>query len=65
MITLLFVGFLAFGGQSEFCEGFKVGYQSIKGINSIVPLCPIAPITPINSTDYLEGIKMGIKLANS
>ena len=50
-------------GQDQFCAGFSEGYQSIKGDMVIVPICPIAPITPIGSTDFREGIKVGIRAA--
>ena len=42
-----------------FCQGFAVGWKTVKGNLSIVPICPIAPITPIGSTPYREGIKAG------
>jgi hypothetical protein len=54
----------AWAGQTQFCAGFKEGYNSIKGNMIIVPICPIAPITPIGSTDFREGIKAGIRAAS-
>ena len=42
---------------TEFCDGFDVGYKTIKGNSVIVPICPIEPITPIGSTPYQEGLK--------
>ena len=48
---------------SDFCDGFKVGYQTVKGNNSFVPFCPFEPLIPLNSTPFQEGIKAGIKAA--
>ena len=48
---------------SEFCDGFKVGYQLVKGNNVYIPYCPYEPYTPYGSTPYQEGIKAGIKAA--
>lgn len=53
------------GNQEEFCAGFEMGYKTVKGNNVIVPICPIAPITPIGSTPYQEGIKAGMRAAQS
>jgi hypothetical protein len=58
------------GGSSrnssdDFCDGFGVGWKTIKGDLSIAPICPIAPITPIGSTSYREGIKAGVAKARS
>ncbi|MEK7241109.1 MAG: hypothetical protein AAB224_11040 [Gemmatimonadota bacterium] len=58
------------GGSSresgeDFCDGFAVGWKTIKGDLAIVPICPIAPITPIGSTPYREGIKAGMAKARS
>ena len=50
---------------SEFCDGFEMGYKTVKGNNVIVPICPIEPITPIGSTPYQEGIKAGMKAART
>jgi hypothetical protein len=49
--------------QQEFCDGFAVGWKTIKGDLSIVPICPIAPITPLGSTPYREGLKAGVARA--
>ena len=51
--------------QSEFCAGFEFGYKLVRGNNVIVPICPIAPITPIGSTPYQEGVKAGMRRAQS
>ena len=51
-------------GDQTFAEGFKAGYQSVKGTNVLVPLVPLSPLTPLGSTDYLEGIKAGVKAAS-
>lgn len=51
--------------RSEFCQGFEIGYKTVKGNNVIVPICPIPPITPIGSTAYQEGIKAGIHTART
>lgn len=60
---------LAYAGQDAFCAGFTEGYKSIKGgIKGdmlLVPLCPHAPLTPFGSTDFREGIKAGIRAAQS
>ena len=56
---------LAYAGQDEFCVGFEEGYKSIKGGMVLVPLCPLAPLTPLGSTDFREGIKAGIRAAQS
>jgi hypothetical protein len=58
------------GGSSQdssedFCDGYSVGWKTVKGDLSIVPICPIAPITPIGSTSYREGIKAGVARARS
>ena len=47
----------------DYCDGFEVGWKTIKGDLTIVPICPIAPITPIGSTAYREGIKAGMARA--
>ena len=49
--------------QRDFCQGFQVGWKTIKGDLTIVPICPIAPITPIGSTSYREGLKAGMEKA--
>jgi hypothetical protein len=49
--------------QRDFCEGFSVGWKTLKGDLTIVPICPIAPITPIGSTPYREGIRAGERRA--
>ncbi len=56
---------IAYGSQDEFCAGFEEGYKSIKGDMVLVPLCPLAPLTPLGSTDFREGIKAGIRAAQS
>lgn len=48
----------ALGQRSEFCEGFKDGWDSARG-GSIVPTCPVPPVTPVGSTAYREGLKRG------
>jgi len=71
MKRLIFAGILlasadfAQATQAEFCAGFEQGYKAIKGNMVIVPICPIAPITPIGSTDFQEGIKAGMRAAQS
>lgn len=49
----------------DFCDGFSVGWKTVKGDLSIEPICPVAPITPIGSTGYREGIKAGVARARS
>jgi hypothetical protein len=51
------------GGRDDFCNGFEMGWKTVKGDLSIVPICPIEPITPLGSTPYREGIKAGIAKA--
>ncbi len=48
---------------SEFCDGFEMGYKTVKGNNVLVPMCPMAPLTPLGSTPYQEGIKAGMAAA--
>lgn len=50
---------------SEFCDGFEIGYKTVKGNNVLVPLCPLEPLTPLGSTPYQEGIKAGMQAARS
>lgn len=47
--------------QTEFCNGYEVGYQTIKGNNAAVPACPAVPATPADSTPYQEGLKAGMR----
>ena len=56
---------LSINANDAFCTGFEEGYKTIKGDMVIVPICPIAPITPIGSTDFREGIKVGMKAAQN
>jgi len=50
---------------SEFCDGFEMGYKTVKGNNVMVPMCPMQPMTPMGSSPYQEGIKAGIKSART
>ena len=65
VLVALGAAHLAYAGQEEFCAGFTEGYKSIKGDMVLVPLCPLAPLTPLGSTDFREGIKAGIRAAQS
>jgi hypothetical protein len=65
VFAMLYSGQFAFAGQGEFCAGFTQGFKAIKGNMVLVPLCPLAPLTPLGSTDFQEGIKAGIKVAES
>ena len=67
LVALAMLGFtsMAQAGQDEFCAGFTEGFKSIKGDMVLVPLCPLAPLTPLGSTDFREGIKAGIRAAQS
>lgn len=56
---LVFLFSMAFGQQSEFCEGFEKGYKSVKGTVVVVPVCPVAPVPGPDSDYYLEGVKKG------
>lgn len=49
--------------HDDFAEGFKVGYQLIRGINAAIPGIPKGPATPENTTRFLVGIRVGIKAA--
>jgi len=64
-VMFLFLFLSPVQAGSQFCMGFYEGYKSIKGELSIVPICPIEPITPIGSSAFREGIKAGIKAAQS
>lgn len=67
MKKLVFVLMMTIGSiaqASEFCAGFTVGFQTVRGNNAIVPICPIQPITPIGSTPYQEGLKKGMAAAS-
>jgi len=48
---------------SDFCNGFEIGYKTVKGNNVLVPLCPLEPLTPLGSTPYQEGLKSGMSAA--
>lgn len=50
---------------SEFCDGFELGYKTVKGNFVMVPMCPMEPMTPMGSTSYQEGIKAGMRAARS
>lgn len=67
LVALVILGSvqLAYASQEEFCAGFTEGYKSIKGDMALVPLCPLAPLTSLGSTDFREGIKAGIRAAQS
>ena len=54
----------AFAGEDKFCAGFEEGYKMIKGDLVVVPVCPVAPVTPVDSTEFREGLKVGIKEAS-
>lgn len=49
---------------SDFCDGFKVGYKTVKGNLAVVPVCPVPPVTPVGSTPYQEGLKAGMAAAS-
>jgi hypothetical protein len=63
ILVIAMVSTAAFG--SEFCDGFKMGYKTVRGNNVLVPLCPLAPLTPLGSTPYQEGLKKGIEAAHN
>ena len=54
-----------FADRDEFCQGFEEGYKSIMGDLVVVPVCPVEPVTPVGSTSFREGIKAGIKAAET
>jgi hypothetical protein len=49
--------------DDDFDAGFEVGYQLIRGTMVMTPVAPVGPLAPLNSTDFLEGIKAGIRAA--
>ena len=49
--------------ESQFCEGFAIGYKTIKGDMTLVPLCPLEPLAPLGSTPFQEGLKAGMQAA--
>lgn len=53
----------SYAGQDEFNAGFEGGIMQLRGDLVIVSIPPIAPITPIGSTDFREGIKVGMRAA--
>ena len=60
------VGLGMSGSQHDpraFCDGFAIGWKSIKGDLAIVPICPIPPVTPVGGTAYGEGLKAGVARA--
>jgi hypothetical protein len=61
----LFIAGASSALASEFCDGFEMGYKTVKGNYVLVPLCPLEPLTPLGSTPYQEGLKAGIKRAQS
>jgi hypothetical protein len=66
LITLASVIFFATVSgalASEFCDGFKAGYETVKGTNVWIPYCPFEGFTPYDSTPFNEGVKAGIKAA--
>jgi hypothetical protein len=50
---------------SDFCNGFEMGYKTVKGNMVMVPMCPMEPMTPMGSTPYQEGIKAGMNAART
>ena len=63
LVSLMFLTSVSGVLASEFCEGFAVGYKTIKGNMVLVPLCPLEPLTPLGSTPFQEGLKAGMKAA--
>jgi hypothetical protein len=51
--------------HEEFRQGFKEGYQSVKGSAVAVPACPAMPAIPAGKTAFQVGIQKGIAAANS
>ncbi|MBR2060125.1 MAG: hypothetical protein IKB97_06040 [Bacteroidaceae bacterium] len=37
----------------------------VSSVPMLVPLCPLAPLTPLGSTPYQEGVKAGMRRAQS
>jgi hypothetical protein len=49
--------------HDDFAEGFKVGYQLVRGTNVAIPAIPGQLGAPANTTPFLQGIKAGIQAA--
>lgn len=49
--------------HDDFAEGFKVGYQSVKGATAALPFTPSSPLVPLGMTPFLLGVQAGIKAA--
>jgi hypothetical protein len=49
--------------HDDFTEGFKVGFQTVQGINNTIPTVPTEPATPGAMTPFLMGGRAGIKAA--
>lgn len=63
LASMMFTPF-AFGGDA-FCDGFEEGYKSVKGDLGVVPVCPVEPVTPVGSNSWREGLKAGMRAAQS
>lgn len=46
-----------------FSDGFKEGYELIKGSEAAVPTIPNAPATQTWPTSYSEGVQAGLEAA--
>lgn len=62
VLAMLFLSTVAMA-DSDFCNGFEMGYKTVKGNMTLVPLCPLEPLTPLGSTPFQEGIKAGMNAA--
>ena len=49
--------------HADFAEGFKVGFQTVQGVNNSLPAVPAEPATPGAMTPFLMGVRAGIKAA--
>jgi len=65
IVSLLLLTTASGAFASEFCDGFEIGYKTVKGNHVMVPMCPWEPMTPMGSTPYQEGLKAGMKAART
>lgn len=64
LASVMFLATVSGALASDFCDGFEIGYKTVKGNMVLVPLCPLEPLTPLGSTPYQEGLKAGMKAAS-
>ncbi|MDP4006904.1 hypothetical protein [Methylobacterium sp. NEAU K] len=47
--------------HDDFSEGFKIGFQTVQGVNNTIPAVPGEPGIPGGMTPFLMGVRAGIK----